>query len=240
MQLLDGVHQLGGGYVSFYVVEEGGKLTIVDAGLPGQWGELTALLATQGWQLSDIEAVLVTHAHPDHIGVAERIRTEAGAPVYVHEADVAMARGEIKLPPPRLPIWHPHLLKTLIKGVRQGMFKVPPIIEVSQFADGETIDLPGGPRVIHVPGHTAGSCAIQMEKRDTLFAGDALATINIITGKLGPRIQPDALNADSDQALASLDNIAAIQAALLLVGHGPPWREGVAEAVRLARSTRLG
>lgn len=239
MELRDRVYQLGGGYVSCYAVEEGGKLTIIDAGLPGQWDDLMTLLSEHRWHLSDVEAIVVTHAHPDHIGIAERVRQQAESSVYVHEADVAMALGETKTPTPRLPLWRPRLLRTLITGIRLGMFKIPPILEVSQFSDGETLDLPGSPRVIHTPGHTAGSCAIHMEKYATLFAGDALATIDVVTGNLGPRIPPKAVNADSDQALASLDNLEGIEADLLVVGHGPPWSEGAAEAVRLARDVGI-
>jgi glyoxylase-like metal-dependent hydrolase (beta-lactamase superfamily II) len=43
-------------------------------------------------------------------------------------------------------------------------------------------------------------------------------------------------NADTDQALASLDTLRAIHADLLLPGHGDPWSQGVAETVRKAKA----
>jgi glyoxylase-like metal-dependent hydrolase (beta-lactamase superfamily II) len=232
-------HQLGGRYVSFFAVEDGGKLTLFDAGLPGHWADLELLLSSGGWRLSDVDAVLLTHAHPDHLGIAERVRTEAPSPVYVHGADAALARGEITTAPPKLPFWRPYLFKLAIQGIRAGLLKVPPVVEVSTFADGESIDVPGSPRIIHTPGHTDGSCAIWVESRRLLFAGDALATVDIITGELGPRIPPAAVNADSEQALASLDNFAGIDADIMYVGHGKPWAGGVAEAVRMARAVGI-
>jgi glyoxylase-like metal-dependent hydrolase (beta-lactamase superfamily II) len=233
------VHQLGGGYVSFFAVEDGGKLTLFDAGLPGHWADLELLLSNGGWQLSDVDAVLLTHAHPDHVGIAERVRTEAPSPVYVHGDDAALARGEITMDRPKLPLWRPYLFKTAMQGIRAGLLKVPPVVEVSTFTDGESIDVPGSPTIIHTPGHTDGSCAIWIESRRLLFAGDALATVDIITGERGPRIPPAAVNADSEQALASLDNLTGLDADVMYVGHGRPWVGGVAEAVRMAKDVGI-
>jgi glyoxylase-like metal-dependent hydrolase (beta-lactamase superfamily II) len=109
-----------------------------------------------------------------------------------------------------------------------------PINEVSAFGDGETIDVPGEPRIIHTPGHTEGSCAILLEPQRTLITGDALATRNPLTGRTGPQIGPDGLNHDSAQALRSLDALAGLPVDLVLPGHGEPWNDGIAEAVRLA------
>jgi len=111
-----------------------------------------------------------------------------------------------------------------------------PIAEVSAFGDGEQIDVPGRPRAVHAPGHTPGSAALLFEDRGVLVTGDVLATENALTGRIGPQIMPSGLNEDTDQAMASLDALLAIEADLLLPGHGDPWTEGVAEAVRLAKA----
>jgi glyoxylase-like metal-dependent hydrolase (beta-lactamase superfamily II) len=91
-QVTDGVHRLTQGVVSFYLVEEGGRLLLVDAGAPRDWDLLVRAVAALGRRLDDLEAVLLTHAHADHIGTAERARTTAGAPVWVHHDDADMAR----------------------------------------------------------------------------------------------------------------------------------------------------
>ena len=92
-QVTEGVHRLTQGVVNFYLIEEGGRLLLVDAGAPGDWDVLVEAVAALGRRLDDLEAVLLTHAHADHIGTAERARATAGAGVWVHQADEAMARS---------------------------------------------------------------------------------------------------------------------------------------------------
>jgi glyoxylase-like metal-dependent hydrolase (beta-lactamase superfamily II) len=235
-----GIRRLGEGLVNVYLLEEGGEITIIDAGAPGQWHELLAELATMGRTLDDIRSVVLTHGHSDHIGFAERARRELDVPVQVHEADRALATGgsgaardrTTKGPRPRPGA----LIGFLAYSIRKGMLRIPPISVVSTFGDGATLDVPGAPRVILVPGHTAGSAALHVPARDAVFVGDAFATRSALTGARGPLTVPQ-FNADTRQALASLDRLADLDARLALPGHGEPWTGGLAEAVRLVRAS---
>ncbi|MEA2468690.1 MAG: hypothetical protein QOJ57_2816, partial [Thermoleophilaceae bacterium] len=69
--------------------------------------------------------------------------------------------------------------------------------------------------------------------------GDSLVTRNPYTGDTGPRLVSLAATENADQALASLDRIAATGAGTLLPGHGDPWTGGAAEAASLARAAGL-
>jgi glyoxylase-like metal-dependent hydrolase (beta-lactamase superfamily II) len=101
------------------------------------------------------------------------------------------------------------------------------------------VDVPGRPRVVHAPGHTAGTAALYLESRGILFSGDALVTRNPLTGRIGPQIMPSGFNRDSAQALSSLRALLSVAASTVLPGHGEPWTGGAAEAVRLARQTGI-
>jgi glyoxylase-like metal-dependent hydrolase (beta-lactamase superfamily II) len=239
MQVQEDIHRLTGGIVNFYLIEEGGKLVLVDAGAPGDWDLLVKTLASLGRGLGDLEAVLLTHAHSDHIGVAERARTSAQATVWVHQADAALAKGE---KPGRNDgratsyLLRAAFYRTLFSLARRGATRIVPVKEVSTFADGETLDLPGRPRVVHAPGHTPGSAAVLLERQRVLLTGDALATWNPLTGRPGPQVMPSGLNRDTPQAIRSLDVLDGLPAEVLLPGHGEPWTGGAAEAVRQARA----
>jgi glyoxylase-like metal-dependent hydrolase (beta-lactamase superfamily II) len=238
VEVAEGVHRLTQGVVNFYLLADSGKLTLIDAGAPGDWDVFARAVTSLGRTLEDLDAVLLTHAHSDHTGFAERARTEAHATVRIHRADEEMARSG-RAPKNQAGVGRylirPEAYRTLFGLMRRKGLKVIPIHEVSVFEDGETLDVPGGPRVVHAPGHTDGSCAILLEERRVLVTGDVLSTRNPLTGRVGPQIAPDGLNRDSDLALRSLDALTAVPADMVLPGHGEPWTGGVAEAVRLAK-----
>ncbi len=93
MEVAPGIRRIGPGLANVYLFEEAGAVTIVDAGMPGYWRALPAELAAMGRTLEHVRAVVLTHAHSDHIGFAERIRTECGVPIRVHELDELRAKG---------------------------------------------------------------------------------------------------------------------------------------------------
>jgi glyoxylase-like metal-dependent hydrolase (beta-lactamase superfamily II) len=234
MRLAPGLHRIGSTLVNSYLVDGGGQVTIIDAGLPGDWGDLQKELATMGRSLDDVRAIVLTHGDTDHIGFAERLRRERDIPVYVHEADAARARGEVRKP---MSSWGPIRLRPmlgfLLYAGRKGGLRLRPPTEVVTFTEG-TLDVPGSPRVIHVPGHTPGSVAIHVPSIDAIFLGDAFTTRSVLTGEVGPRLAPFTL--DPTTALASLDRLDGLSATWVLPGHGEPFDGGLAEALRLIRT----
>ena len=238
MEIAPGIRRLGSTKVNVYLVEEAGAITIVDAGLPGYWHDLVFELAVMGRSLDDVRAVVLTRMpNTDHIGFAERIRRDRGVPIRVHDADAARARGEaVPKNQGGGPVRPIPVLQFLVFAVRRGYLRIKPIAEVSTFGDGATLDVPGSPRVVHVPGHTAGSAALHLADRDAIFVGDAFVTLNVVSGTSGPQLFPN-FNQDSAQALASLARFDDIEAKLVLPGHGEAWTGGLAEAVRLVRAS---
>jgi glyoxylase-like metal-dependent hydrolase (beta-lactamase superfamily II) len=233
MEIAPGIHRLGPGIVNCYLLEEQGGVTIVDAGAPGYFDELPRELAAMGRRIDDVQAVLLTHAHLDHIGFAERIRKERGVPVHVHADDVPLTRA------PQAPKHEGKIrfaaLRFVAFALTHGMLRnPPPILEASTFADGETIDIPGRPRAVHVPGHSEGSAALFVTARDAVFIGDALVTLDVLGGETGPRLSP--FNADRRRAFESLARLDGIDARLVLPGHGQPYADGLASALAHARS----
>jgi glyoxylase-like metal-dependent hydrolase (beta-lactamase superfamily II) len=235
VEISTGIRRLGAGLVNSYLVETAGEVTIIDAGAPSYWGDLPAELAAMGRTLDDVRAVVLTHGHSDHIGFAERIRRERGTPILIHELDAALARGEVPNPSKGLgPVKISPLLEFLWFSVTHGLLRIPRIAEVSTFGDGATLDVPGSPRVILLPGHTPGSAALHMSGHDALFIGDAIATHSVTTGVDAPRIAP--FTADPARALASLARLDGLEAVYVLPGHGQAWTRGVAAALAEVRA----
>jgi glyoxylase-like metal-dependent hydrolase (beta-lactamase superfamily II) len=237
VEIVRGIRRVGSTKVNVYLVEEAGSVTIIDAGLPGYWGDVAAELTAMGRTLEDVRAVVLTHAHDDHIGFAERMRAERGTAIEVHEADAALARGEAKRRNEGGGTYRPvPVITFLAYAIRKGYLRTKRIAEVVTFGDGATLDVPGSPRVIHVPGHTAGSAALHLPDRGVIFVGDALVTLNVVSGSSGPQLFPN-FNADNRQAVASLARFDDIDARFVLPGHGDPWTGGMADALRRVRGT---
>jgi glyoxylase-like metal-dependent hydrolase (beta-lactamase superfamily II) len=235
MRIAPSLHRVGNDIIAAYLVEDERGVTCIDAGLSGQWAELLEELRSMGRSLDDVRAVLLTHGDSDHIGFAERLRTTASVPVYVHEADAARARGEIRPKAQWGRIRVGPLLRFLWYGGRRGGLRTRYLTEVRTLAGGETLDLPGDPRVVPMPGHSPGSVAYHFPSHDAVFVGDALTTgPHVLTGARGP--QPAPFTDDSVQALASLDDLEATGARWVLPGHGVPWDGGVEEVVRRTRT----
>ena len=160
-------------------------------------------------------------------------------PVHVHELDAARARGEVKKPNSGWgPIKVRPLLGFLWYSARRGGLRVRPVAEVVTFTDRDVLDLPGSPRIIHVPGHTPGNVAVHVPAVDALFVGDAMTTGHVLTGQRGP--QPAPFTLEPQEALASLTKLEAVHATWVLPGHGAPWHGGVAEAIRRIRQVAAG
>src|SRR5690242_13277248 len=90
--LADGVVRLGSDQVNWFPVEAEGAVTVGDPALPRFVPQLDEGLRLLGRRREDVAAVVLTHAHADHVGCAEPIRTQLGVPVLVHRDDEELAR----------------------------------------------------------------------------------------------------------------------------------------------------
>ena len=236
-EIADGVYRLGTNWVNFYLVAEDAEFTLIDAGYPGYWKYLSAALDALGAGPEAIRAVIVTHHHADHAGTAERLRSTAGSRVLVGEGDAWIVAG--KYPSHASPGFYrqssvrPSGIRFLAHSALSGGAKYRPVQTLETLKQDQTLDLPGRPRVIHTPGHTAGHYSVALPERGVLLAGDALATFDYVTGQRGLALHR--LNDDREIALASLDRLDAVDAEVVLPAHGDPWTGGSSRALEIAR-----
>lgn len=238
VEVASGIHRFSDGHVNWYVLEDGGRLTVVDGGIHAHWKNLLKWLARTGRSLNDIDAVLLTHGHPDHMGIVRRVSERASAPVHLHRDDEDLAKGAglHKLPKRMVRnMLHPHVAALTMRWALAGVPRTQPIVAANFFDHEDVVDVPGRPRVFHTPGHTAGSCCLLLGDKDVLMSGDALVTLDIVTGQEGMGIMPGALNDDPQQALDSLSTLTGVRADLILPGHGNPHQGALSSALTSAR-----
>jgi glyoxylase-like metal-dependent hydrolase (beta-lactamase superfamily II) len=230
MELTPTLHRIGNDIIAAYLVVTPEGVTIVDAGLAGHWRDLLAELESIGRSLDDVKGLILTHGDGDHVGFAERLRRERSVPIYIHAADAARAKGGPKPKNAKQSMQLGPTLGFLGYTIRKGGLRTTWLTDVVELHGGETLDLPGAPQIISLPGHSEGSIAVFVPSVDAVFVGDGLTTRHVMTGKKGP--QPAPFTDEPARAIASLDALVATDATWVLPGHGAPWNGGIAAAVR--------
>jgi hydroxyacylglutathione hydrolase len=188
---------------------DGGHLTLIDTGMPGNAGRIIEFLKSLGKEQMDGFTIILTHPDIDHSGsVAELKETLGNVKVAIHEADAPRLTGEKPLKEGR------GFVGLLFKAMSPFM-KFKPVTPDVLLKDGEQVD---GLSVIHTPGHTLGSICLYSEGLKAMFVGDALRT-----DKNGmPRPLSAAMTFNIEEAKNSIRKIASYDFELLLPGHGPP------------------
>ncbi|MGM0617296.1 MAG: MBL fold metallo-hydrolase [Actinomycetota bacterium] len=212
VEVADGVHQLTvQAGVNVIVLRDQDGITLVDAGLdrPG----LTARLARIGIAPSQVTRILLTHAHPDHIGGVARLRRAgSSAPVALGINDLEVARGATAPPEPEL--LTARALSRVPKPGAWGRRSTVP--DATALEDGQRLDVAGGLEVIATPGHTAGHVAFHLPDRDVVIAGDVVFNVFRL------RPSPAFLCWRTAPNLASLARLAELGAETLVLAHGAP------------------
>jgi len=159
-QVAEGVHRLTNGVSNFYLIEENGKLVLVDAGAPKDWARLTRAVTALGRRVADLDAVILTHAHSDHTGFAEQARTTTGARVWVPAPDSDMATtGKVGPREGKTTAYllRPAFYRTLWILTLGGATKIIPVREVSTFDDGvSTVEVGPGRMAVVDAGQPHG------------------------------------------------------------------------------------
>jgi glyoxylase-like metal-dependent hydrolase (beta-lactamase superfamily II) len=211
---------------SFALVDDDGSVTLVDTGLKSAPPRIVAGLAAIGKHPSDVQRIVLTHAHPDHVGGAAELAETTGAPVAIGAADAGFAESGTA-PPTDTSSLSGKIFARLPNG---GGF--PPVRVGEQLTDGQVLDVAGGLRVVATPGHSPGHVSLLHERTATLITGDALFNV------LGVRYSPRALCSDFRLTRRTAHALGELEYERVAFTHGPEILDGGREAVRrfLAKS----
>ncbi len=203
-------------------------ITLIDTG-PKTSEALEALrssIEALGLRLSDIRRIVLTHAHLDHAGQAERLRRLTGAVVYAHRWE-AERLGQVpdasRDPVLFASLGVPARVVEEFNAVWEYLSTmVDPISELPSLDDGDELPFEKGAlTIIHTPGHTPGHICLFHPGQRALIAADTVLkriTPNPILNR-DPR-QPDRRFLSLPAFLESLDRLGQIAPALVYTGHG--------------------
>jgi glyoxylase-like metal-dependent hydrolase (beta-lactamase superfamily II) len=208
VEIVPGVHLLPFTFVNAFLIDAGGPLMLVDAGVPGSGGQVLRHLKDLGRAPAELESIGVTHCHFDHVGGLAVLSSATSAQVCASQPDAAVISGQARQfrPPLNRPI--------RILGRALGAFVKPAVARVDRILrDGDRV----GPLVVVAsPGHTLGHLCFYWPERRILFAGDSMVTQPRLRGPL------EDFTEDMAEAHRSLRRLADLDVDTLCVSHGAP------------------
>ncbi len=202
---------------------------MVDAGFPIDLIPIRGALHELGAEPGDLDMIIATHYHGDHVGTIARLKRENGLKAAIHSADAVYASGDepyerFKYRPSRLLFY-----RSLYPLFRYRHFHPDLLLE-----EGMVLPPLGGLEVLHTPGHSRGSICLYSRGRGLLFTGDLVRNERGVLEGPPPRFTPD-----PESAATSLERLAGLEFELLLPGHGDPVTRGAGKRFRreLARGS---
>lgn len=225
--------------VNWVLLREGSDITLIDSGYPADIGSVEESLRDIGANPRDVQAIVLTHAHIDHIGSVNRFYVRYGTPVYMDHAETRVARRESVEQPGLAAVainaWRPRMLPWALGKTSAGGLQKIVIAHARPFPGSGALDLPGRPVPVSTRGHTSGHCSYYLPTAGAVVTGDSLITGHPTSNIVGPQLLSPLFDHSRADALAALDQLEQIDAEIVIPGHGSPYRGPVKEAAKLAR-----
>jgi glyoxylase-like metal-dependent hydrolase (beta-lactamase superfamily II) len=204
MELAEGVYSFpvsvdrGDRVQTYHVsgVETEAGLVLVDVGLQGEVDRLASALDEEGFDLEDVETVLLTHHDSDHAGGLRTVVRRSGATVLAHPAETPYVDGRA----------HP---------IKSEGGRYPAVTVDVEVVEGVTLNTAAGPvHLVSTPGHSPGHLSLYLPESRLLLAGDALTAQEELSGP-SERFTPDPV-----EATRSVGKLASLAVRGVLCYHG--------------------
>jgi len=211
VELRPHLYRLTLGRYQAYLWRDDDSVTLIDTGEAGSEPVIADALQQIGLAPADLDRLVLTHFHDDHVGSAAAVGSWGAVQVVAHALDAPVIRGEVPGPPPAFTDFE----RGLHARVAAGLPPAPPVRVDREVRDGDVLDFGGGAHVVSTPGHTDGSIALHLPEQGVLITGDIAAEFEggVILG---------VFNLDRAEAAASFRRVADLDADVACFGHGNP------------------
>lgn len=214
-KVVDGVFTFTGLVVGrVYLTVDDDGLSLIDASIPPAADKILDQLQKAGHQPADLKRILITHAHPDHVGALPKLVEATGAEVIISEGERAALEGEIPIPSAPTMIKPP---KTVLENMKAD--------RVISYGDKipETL---GGLIAFGTPGHAPGHTSFWQPDRKIIFVGDTIFNAPRL------RLPYSFLTCDMAENIRSVQKIAELEPEVACFGHGKPYVDSTADILK--------
>lgn len=213
-------------YINVYVIDTGKGLTLVDTHIsPSVVSWLEKALPQHGLRLDQINNILITHAHTDHVGGLAALQNKINVRTLAHRRDAAVVRGEQPMIYPR---------PTELKGIDwvishfTALSSAPPARIDGEIKEGDTLnEILRGLQVVELPGHTYGQIGFWWQEKRLLIGGDVMMHL-----PWGLTMPTRAASPDWEAVKQSIRKVADMNVDILCLGHGSPIVSAAAAKIK--------
>ncbi len=227
-RITDGCHAVALGVVNAFLLTTPEGLVLIDTGFPGRESDILEAIRQLGHEPRALKHIVLTHAHPDHVGGAAALVRATGAQTWIHSEDAPVAENRMSMRPIHP---FPGVLSKLVFAALSRMG--PPVWEAVKIdhrvADGDVLPF-GDLRVIHAPGHSTGQIVLLWPKQNLLVAADSC--VNFLS------LRAPVIGEDEPLARQSLARIARERFETAVFGHGRAMKSRADHRFRQAFAAR--
>ena len=229
------------GMVSYLIEESPNDYTLIDTCFTCSIPMFESYLSKAGIDIKDINRIVLTHLHPDHIEAANEIKRKTGATIYSHWIEASYLSKELDYNGPPDRVAFEHVLKIMGTNIDKitkkfGNIHVGPIVIDYLLEDGDFIG--NSLQVIHTPGHTPGHISLYDKEHRILFGGDIL--FNSILNIEGLFVPPATVTKDLETSIVSARRLLNLKIEKLLLAHqSTPILENVQRMIEKAVSVAI-
>lgn len=222
-QIIPGLYTFSGLLVGrVYLIEDPDGLTIIDASLASATPKILRQLASMGRKPSEVKRILITHAHPDHVGGLPALKQATGAEVICSVGERPFVEGAAEIP---------RAAEDSLSPLARRMLPPPTTMPGTPVArtleDGAWLpEVMGGLQAIATPGHAPGHMAYWQPQKRIVFCGDVIMRLPRL------RLPFAAFTVDMAENKRSIQKIVQLRPDIVCFGHGKPVMQRATEVLQ--------